>query len=397
MLPLTPPPVRVKVTCRFPQGSVEFVQVVEAEVRVGDALRQRPLAVVPAASVMTEAAAQVIAQSRREPVELAVTVRSNLDQLQGGVLEVQTPAGWKVEPASQVVRLSGRNSERTYHFHLIQLGANPGRYRLRATLTFQGERYDQGFSVITREDLGAIYYYQPAAVEISLVNVEIPSKLAVGYIMGAGDDIPNVLKQIGVNVKTIQADELAHGDLSRYGTIVTGIRAYDVREDIRKYNARLLDFVHGGGTLIVQYNTGIAAFNKGLYTPYPAELGRERVTEEQSPVQVLAPNDEIFRVPNRIAEDDFDGWIQERGLYFMHSWDERWQPLLAMNDRGEPPRKGGLLRCSYGRGTYIYTGLSFFRQLPDGVPGAVRLFVNLVDQHPNEQSSPRPRHTGHGE
>ena len=396
-LPLTPPPVQVKVTCRFRQALVEFVQLVEAEVRVGDALRQRPLAVVPAASVKIEPAAQVVPQTRRAPVALAVTVRSNLEQLRGGVLEIHAPEGWKVEPASQAVNLRGRNSDRTYHFQLIKLGAKPGRYRPRATLSFEGKRYDQGFSVITREDLGAIYHYQPAAVDISLVNVEIPSKLAVGYIMGAGDDIPNVLRQIGVNVKTITADELARGDLRRYRTIVTGIRAYDVREDVRKYNARLLDFVHGGGTLIVQYNTGLADFNRGRYTPYPAELGRERVTEEQSAVQVLEPKDEIFRVPNQITADDFGGWIQERGLYFMHSWDSRWQPLLAMHDRGELPLKGGLLRCFYGRGTYIYSGLSFFRQLPGGVPGAVRLLVNLVDDHPNEQSSPEPRNARHGE
>ncbi|MGA2961088.1 MAG: PIG-L family deacetylase [Candidatus Korobacteraceae bacterium] len=377
-LPLTPPPVQVKVTCRFPQGSVEITQLVEAEVRVGGTIRQRPLVVVPAASVMIEPAAQVIPQSRREPVEFAVSVRSNLAQLPGAVLGVHAPEGMKVEPANQAVNLSGRNSDHTYHFRLIKREAKPGQYRLHATLSFKGEHYDQAFSVVTREDLGAIYYYQPAAEDISLVDVNIPSKLAVGYIMGAGDDIPNVLKQVGINVKMITADELARGDLSRYGTIVTGIRAYDVREDVRLYNNRLLEFVHSGGTLIVQYNTGLNDFNKGRYTPYPAELGRERVTEEQSPVQVLNPDDKIFHLPNVITADDFDGWIQERGLYFMHSWDDHCEPLLAMNDRGEPPRKGGLLRCSYGHGTYIYTGLSFFRQLPGGVPGAVRLFVNLV-------------------
>jgi hypothetical protein len=346
---------------------------------------------------MIEPVAQVIAQSRREPVELAVTVRSNLARLQGGVLEVHAPEGWKAEPSSEAVNLAGRNSDGAYHFHLIKLGAAPGRYRLHATLSFKGAHYDQGLSVVTREDLGAIDYYQPAAEDVSLVNVKISSKLAVGYIMGAGDDIPNVLKQIGMNVEMIPADELAGGDLSRYGTIVTGIRAYDVREDVRRYNARLLDFVHRGGTLVVQYNTGFANFNKGLYTPYPAELGRERVTEEQSTVQVLAPDDKVFHFANEITAGDFDGWIQERGLYFMHSWDDRWEPLLAMHDRGEPPRKGALLRCAYGRGTYIYTGLSFFRQLPGGVPGAVRLFVNLVDDHPNEQSRPGARPTGRGE
>ena len=388
-LPFTPPPARVKVTCRFPLGSVSFMQLVEAEVRVGDVVRQRPLAVVPAATGMIQPSSQVIPKSRRDPAELAVTVRSNLAQLQGGVLEVDAPEGWKLAPASQVVNLSGKDSNRTCHLHLSKLDAKPGRYRLHATLSFKGEHYDQGISVVTREDLGTIYHYQPAAEDISLINVAVPSKLTVGYIMGAGDDIPSVLRQIGMNVKLIQPDELAGGDLSRYGTIVTGIRAYDVREDIRRYNTRLLDFVHGGGTLIVQYNTGVANFNKGRYTPYPAELGRERVTEEQSTVQVLAPKDKIFSFPNEITAADFNGWIQERGLYFMRSWGGhwgfmrpwggRWEPLLAMNDRGEQPRKGGLLRCSYGRGTYIYTGLSFFRQLPGGVPGAVRLFVNLVD------------------
>ncbi len=383
-LPFTPPPVRVKVVCRFPQGSAEFVQMVEADVRVQATVRRRPVAVVPAASVMIEPAAQVIPLSRREPVEVAVTVRSNVEQLQGGALEVRSPEGWTAEPATQTVNLSGRGSDHTYHFRLINGGAAPGRYRLRATLSFQGRHYDQGFSVVTREDLGAVYYYQPAAEDISLINVAISPHRAVGYIMGAGDEIPNVLKQVGMNVETITADELAGGDLSRYGTIITGIRAYDVREDVRRYNARLLDFVRDGGTLIVQYNAAFAAFNQGGYTPYPAEFGRERVTEEQSPVQILAPNDRNFRGPNKITADDFNGWIQERGLYFMHSWDQHWEPLLAMNDRGEPPRQGGLVRCFYGRGTYIYTGLSFFRELPGGVPGAVRMFVNLVDARRGE-------------
>jgi LmbE family N-acetylglucosaminyl deacetylase len=392
-LPLTPPPVRVKVTCRFRQGSVDFVQLVEAEVHVGETIRRRPLVVVPAASIMLEPVAHVIPETTpTRATTLAVSVRGNVERLRGGALEVHAPEGWKVEPASQMVKLAGRNSDRIYHFRLLKREAAPGRYRLRATLSFEGKHYDQGFSVVTREDLGAIYYYQPAAEDISLVDVKISPKRAVGYIMGAGDEIPKVLKEIGMKVSMIAADELARGDLSHYGTIITGIRAYDVREDARRYNARLLDYVHGGGTLIVQYNTGVAAFNAGRYTPYPAELGRERVTEEQSPVQVLAPNDKIFHTPNEITASDFDGWIQERGLYFMHSWDDHWEPLLAMHDRGEAPLKGGLLRCVYGRGTYIYTGLSFFRELPGGVAGAVRLFVNLVDDDPDEQSSPGAPH-----
>ena len=143
-------------------------------------------------------------------------------------------------------------------------------------------------------------------------------------------------------------------------------------------NKRLLDFVSAGGTLVMQYNTGTAEFNKGNFTPYPAELSRARVSVEESPVEILAPNDPVFHSPNAITGHDFDGWVQERGLYFMDKWDDHFTPLLSCHDPGEDAQKGGLLRAQYGKGTYIYAGYAFFRQLPAGMPGAVRLFVNLL-------------------
>ena len=412
-LPMTPWPMRVRIQCEFPQGSVEFTRVVEADVRgeaagsagnasLGGPTRTRPVAVVPAASVMIEPAAQVMPVSRRESLTLAMTVQSNVAELRSARLQLHAPAGWKVQPASQPVTLSSKSTTR-FQFRVVNAGAKPGRYKLRASLEFADQRYGQAVSLITRDDLGSLYYYQPAEAELSLLDIRVPSQLAVGYIMGAGDDIPAVLKQLGMNVSLISAEELAQGDLGRYGTIITGIRAYDVRDDMRKYNGRLLDFVRRGGTLIVQYNSGLADFNSGHYTPFPMTLGRERVTDENSPVEVLQPEDKIFRSPNYIGASDFNGWIQERGLYFMHSWDghdlaagsasaapesagsklapaqpDPCRPLLAMNDPGEPLLEGSLLRCSYGKGVYIYTGLAFFRQLPNGVPGAIRLFVNLV-------------------
>jgi hypothetical protein len=176
----------------------------------------------------------------------------------------------------------------------------------------------------------------------------------------------------------IAAESLASTDLSGYGTIVLGIRAYDTQKDVVANNKKLLDYVSAGGTLLVQYDTGVSDFNGGHFTPYPAQLSRARVSVEEAPVKILDSTDSVLRYPNQITQHDFDGWVQERGLYFMGEWDSHFKPLLASHDPGEPLLKGGLLRAQYGKGTYIYTGYAFFRQLPAGVPGAIRLYVNLL-------------------
>jgi hypothetical protein len=181
-----------------------------------------------------------------------------------------------------------------------------------------------------------------------------------------------------MDVTVLGAEQLASADLSPYGTIVLGIRAYDTQKDLAANNKKLLDWVSAGGTLVVQYNASVGDFNKGNFTPYPATLSRARVSVEDAPVQVLAPDDSVFTTPNKITEKDFEGWVQERGLYFMDHWDDHFKPLLACHDPGESAQKGGLLRAQYGKGTYIYTGYAFFRQLPAGVPGAIRLYVNLL-------------------
>jgi hypothetical protein len=266
-------------------------------------------------------------------------------------------------------------------FHLFPAGLQEGRTEVRAALDAGGKKYGEGYTLVTREDLGAAYYYQPAIQHVSVVNVNVPKDLKVGYIMGAGDEIPTVLQQIGMNVTLIPAEKLGAEDLSRYQTIVLGIRAYDTQKDVIANNQRLLDFVQAGGRLVVQYNTLSAAsgeFNAGSFTPYPATLGRARVSVEEAPVAILDPANPIFHSPNEITQKDFEGWVQERGLYFMSQWDSNLTPLLESHDPGEGEQKGGLLIAHYGKGTYIYTGYAFFRQLPAGVPGAVRLFVNLL-------------------
>ncbi len=338
----------------------------------------RPLAVVPRFSVELEPGTQVISTHNGSTTTVTVGVSSNLERDLAGVLRLELPAGWKSDPAQLDVKLRHRGEKQDFQFKVFPARLQQGRATIRAVLDSEGMKYSEGYTLVTREDLGSFYYYQPARQRVSIVDVQAPHDLKIGYIMGAGDDIPTVLKQIGMDVTLIPAEKLASENLSAYGTIVLGIRAYDTQKDVAANNKKLLDFVNGGGTLVVQYNSGTGDFNAGKFTPYSAELSRARVSVEEAPVEILAPENSIFHYPNTITAHDFDGWVQERGLYFMDKWDEHFTPLLACHDPGEDEQKGGLLEAKYGKGTYIYTGYAFFRQLPAGVPGAVRLFVNIL-------------------
>ena len=340
--------------------------------------RSRTLAVVPDFSVMLEPGTQVISTHNRSNSSVTVGVTSNLERKLHGELSLELPSGWRSEPAQVAVDTTRRGEKKDLHFNIFPAGLQQGRAVLRAVLQCEGEKYSEGYTLVTREDLGSFYYYQPARQRVSIVDVRVPEELNVAYVMGAGDDIPTVLRQIGMKVTDVPAEKLASEDLSQYGTIVLGIRAYDTQKDVIANNKKLLDFVSDGGTLVVQYNTSTQDFNNGKFTPYPADLSRSRVSVEEAPVQILTPDDPILHYPNTIAEHDFDGWVQERGLYFMDKWDDHFKPLLACHDPGESPQEGGLLKAQYGKGIYIYTGYAFFRQLPAGVPGAVKLFVNLL-------------------
>jgi LmbE family N-acetylglucosaminyl deacetylase len=342
-----------------------------------------PLAVAPAFSVSLEPGEQVLPADDKKEITVKIGVASNLSGAPSGSLRLQLPAGWKCEPEQTPVVLNHRGDKHEFSFKLLPGSLREGRVEVRALLEAGGKQYSDGYSLVTREDLGTAYYYQPAVQRVSIVDVKVPKDLKVGYIMGAGDDIPTVLGQIGMNVTLIPAEKLASEDLSQYSTIVLGIRSYDTQKDVIANNKRLLDYVEAGGRLVVQYNTlGYTAakddFNASKLTPYPATLSRARVSVEDAPVKILEPANDIFHYPNEITATDFDGWVQERGLYFMSQWDPKFTPLLESHDPGEGEQKGGLLVAHYGKGTYVYTSYAFFRQLPAGVPGAVRLFVNLV-------------------
>jgi hypothetical protein len=382
-LPFPPPALRARVVYSVSEAGVKTSNGITAVVAtpfLDDAgkQRERPLAIVPAFSVELEPGTQVISTHNGSTTTVTVGVTGNVTGEATGILRLELPEGWRSEPAQFAVEFKKRGEKQDFQFKVFPAGLQEGRATVRAVLDSESEKFSEGYTLVTREDLGSFYYYQPAQQRVSIVDVRAPHDLKVGYIMGAGDDIPTVLKQVGMDVTIIPAEHLATEDLSKYGTIVLGIRAYDTQKEVATNNQKLLDFVSAGGTLVVQYNTGVSDFNGGKFTPYPADLSRARVSVEEAPVDILAPDDSVFHYPNAITARDFDGWVQERGLYFMSKWDEHFTPLLACHDPGEDSQKGGLLRAQYGKGTYIYTAYAFFRQLPAGVPGAVRLYVNLL-------------------
>jgi len=377
-LPFPPPILKAHVAYAVEgkEGLGRTVAMVKYKAQDGS-IAERALAVAPAFSVALEPGGQVIPEDIRNPSVVKVAVQCNVPGTRG-TLHLQVPDDWHVEPAQLPEECHARSETQEFQFKVAPTSLQQGSAEIRAVLDSNGRRYSEGYSVVTREDLDTFYYYQPAVQRVSVVEVKVPTNLKVGYIMGAGDDIPTVLRQLGIDVTLIPAEKLASEDLSQYKTIVLGIRAYDTQKDLATNNKKLLDYVSNGGTLVVQYNTGVGDFNSGHFTPYPAQLSRARVSVEEAPVEILAPDDAIFHSPNQISGRDFDGWVQERGLYFMDSWDERFTPLLSCHDPGEAPQKGGLLKAQYGKGTYIYAAYAFFRQLPAGVPGAIRLYVNLL-------------------
>ncbi len=254
-------------------------------------------------------------------------------------------------------------------------------YPLTATAIVGGTSYTSEVRAITPPGLRTTYLRKPARHLIRVVDVKVASGLRVGYVMGSGDDVPAAIRQLGVPVELLGPEELATGNLNRFTTLVLGIRVYAVRDDVKRHNARLLDFVKQGGTLIVQYNTPEFDHNYGPF-PYTMTARTEEVSEENSPVSILQPNHPVFLTPNRITPADFNNWVEQRGSKFWMTWSPEYTPLLETHDTNQPPQSGGWLEARHGQGLYIYCAYAWYRQLPAGVPGAYRLFANLLSRRP---------------
>ncbi|HEX4945875.1 MAG TPA: PIG-L family deacetylase [Blastocatellia bacterium] len=339
---------------------------------------RRELKVAPALALTVTPSLLVIpAASPNRTREISIEITHNANRKTDGTVKLLAPAGWKVEADARPLTFTKQGEKTARTFKVTPpVGAN-GHFAIKAVAEANGKTYDNGYQVIAYPHIETHFIYRPAVSKVEVFDVAVAKELKVGYIMGSGDDGPEALMQMGVNVKLISPSELAAGDLSGYDTIVLGIRVYEVNEDVIANNKRLLDYVFNGGTLIVQYNK--QEFVNGNFAPYPVKMTRgDRVTDEDAPVTILEPAHPIFNTPNKITEADWKGWVQERGLYFLSDWDAKYTPLLASSDDPGTMLKGGQLIAEYGKGHYIFTGYSWFRQFPAGVPGAYRMFANLV-------------------
>jgi LmbE family N-acetylglucosaminyl deacetylase len=349
----------------------------EALLPYGYALRE--VRVVPALAVnLSPSRAVIPVGGARRSLGLQVELIGNADGALAGTVTLELPPGWTASPTSRPFRFA-RPGERSAHTFQVSVPALAGRaYEVQAVATAAGRQYREGYQIVAHRDLETRYLYRAARSEVRGVDVKVAPGLSVGYVMGVGDQVPAGIAQLGAKVQLLGDKELANGDLGRFDAIVTGTRAYVVREDLNTYNQRLLDYVKGGGNLIVLYNT--PEFVPAKLAPFPAELPRnaEEVSEEDSPVEILAPGHPVLRRPNAITLADFDGWVEQRGSKFFASWDPAYTALIATRDEGQEPQQGGWVTARYGKGHYTYFAYALHRQLPYGVPGAYRLLANLL-------------------
>lgn len=342
----------------------------------------QPVLVVPAVSVRVTPEGLVWPQARSEARAISVVVHTEAEGGSNGELSVRAPAGWTVTPTSQPYALDEAGAERTLSFEVRPSGtAAMGQHVFEvAARDVSGRTYTDGYTLVDYEHIDRAALYRPAQARVTVVPVQVAEGLHVGYVMGSGDDGPEAIRQLGVDVQLLDEERVRDGNFEGFDVIVLGVRAYEARADVRAAADQLLDFAREGGVVIAQYNRE----SLGSLPPFPLEVGgtNPRVADERAPVRILAPTAPVLTTPNRITPADFDGWVQERGLYFGEEWDDRYWPILEMNDPGEEPQRGSLLVASVGEGVFAYTALSFFRQWADGVPGPYRLFANLISLDP---------------
>jgi LmbE family N-acetylglucosaminyl deacetylase len=336
--------------------------------------RLREVVVTPPATVTPFREAVLAPNGTAAP--LIVKVRASRDSLRGEV-EVPVPEGWRVEPASAPVSLEKAGDETTVRFAMTPPPSGTP-VEVHPRITVDGRSWSWREDVLDYPHIPMQVVLQPSRVRAVPLTLVVPEG-RIGYVSGSGDSIAEDLTHVGARVEILDDETLRAGDLSRFAAIVTGIRAYNTRGALRAAHDRLMAYVEAGGTVVVQYNTR-SWFGplESRIGPLPIEIGRGRITDERAAMEPRVPDHEVLLRPHRIGPSDFEGWVQERGLYFAETWDPAYVSVLSAADPGETPLEGGLLFARHGKGRYVYTGLSFFRQLPAGVPGAYRLFLNLI-------------------
>jgi LmbE family N-acetylglucosaminyl deacetylase len=401
-LPWSPPDVTAVV--RYTSGSgtaavpatIETAAFYRYEGRWTGGEKQKVVNVVPALSVSLTPGVSVMPTGPGARREFRVVVSNQAKGSSEAVVRVEVPAGWTVEPAQAPVALRFEGDEVTSRFFVTAPAHTAaGEYSVRAVAAQGGREFRDGFQVIAYDHIQERHLFHPAASRVQAIDVQV-APVTVGYVLGAGDEVPAAIAQLGLEATLLSPDDLAFGDLSRYSTIVTGIRAYQTRKDLRANNQRLIEYARAGGHVVVQYNKfefnrlsdapsdfsgGGSATALSPFAPYPASVTYERVTLEDAPIHVLVPDHPFLTTPNRIGDADFAGWVQERGLYFLGAKDPHYVELLSSADpfpKNPGEKKGLLVDAPVGKGTWSYVGLGLWRQLPAGTPGAYRLLANIL-------------------
>ena len=339
----------------------------------------RELRTVPRiALTVSPTTAVVPLSSVKRTVDLDVTVTHNASAPTSGQLALTLPRGWTSTPARHAFTFQRAGERSRYRFTVAAKTLDTQLHDVVAVASVAGQSYQEGYELIEPRDLEARYLYRPSIAKVRGVDVQVVPGLTVGYVMGIGDQVPIGLQQLGATVTLLSERDLATADLSVYDAIITGTRAYAVREDLKTYNRRLLDYVKTGGNMIVLYNTFELVPNQ--FAPFPGELlaSAEEVSEEDSPVTILSPTDQVFNWPNKITRADFNDWVEQRGSKFWTSWDTAYVPMISTFDKDQRPQSGGWLTARYGKGHWTYFAYALHRQLPFGVPGAYRLTANLL-------------------
>ncbi len=385
-LPENPPLFQAHFHLRIESDDVEVVRPVAYRyVERAQGELTRPLVVEPPVALQWSQSAILFPNRSAKTIDLSV--RANIEKAAGKV-QIKTPLGWRISTDSGDFHLTASGEQSEVSFELTP-PANDAQGVLAAGAQVGEQTVTTAMETINYPHIPVQVLFPPANAKLVRADVRLLAK-TIGYIMGAGDEVPQALQQLGAEVMLLGPEDLAGGNLGRFDAIVTGVRAYNVRADLRANQGRLMDYVKNGGTLVVQYNVADGRNPFGGQTnlltnigPYPITIGSDRVTVEEAPVQFLNPGSPLLHQPNEITARDFDGWIQERGLYFASKWDQHYQPLFETHDPAEKPQTGSTLYARYGQGAYVFTAFSWFRELPAGVPGAFRIFANLLSAGKN--------------
>lgn len=388
-LPTPPYPLTARVLYTYAGVQAEAGGVVQTTHRVNaEGPMLEPLLIAPAVSLKVQPTAGIIPLSE-DHLSLTVTLHSSVKGPAKGEIKLDLPEGWVSTPAVAPFETERDGEEKNVVFHIATKNVAAKKYTISAVATYNGKQYTEGFTTIGWPGLRPYPEYRKAQYSATGVDVKVAPHLKASYIMGPGDDVPASLDELGVHVAQLSPKDVAMANLSDFDVVILGIRAYATRPELASFNNRLLDYVKRGGVVVVEYQTAEYDHN---YGPYPISVpsDAEKVVEEDTRVSILDPADPLLNWPNKITSADFDNWVEERGHGFARTWAPEFKPLTEMHDAGQDPQKGGLLYAKSGKGLYIYMSYAFFRQMPEGVPGAFRIMANLISAAKNPNLAPKP-------